>query len=256
VVHIDVQFASTHTDWPTLRAASLRAEEAGFDAVWVFDHLAGVSLDGHTNLECFTWLGALAEATSSVELGVLVANSFNRQLGTLAVAAASVSEISGRRFLFGIGAGTSPRSAWAAEQHATRAELSDHITDRHARVEQLLDLTDEMWHPERGDAFSTFPLPSTTPPRIVGVNSVALSVLAGRRAEGINVAWNHPRRSEFLDAARAAAAGRPFLTTVWVTWSAALLDPTHHVRQEMEASGVDRVVMVVIEDVDRFAEEL
>jgi hypothetical protein len=91
VVHVDVQFASTHTDWPTLRAASLRAEQAGFDAVWVFDHLAGVSLDGHTNLECFTWLGALAEATSSVELGVLVANSFNRQLGTLAVAAASVS---------------------------------------------------------------------------------------------------------------------------------------------------------------------
>ncbi len=255
MTHLDVQFASTHTDWPTLRAASLRAEQAGFDAIWVFDHLAGVSLGGHTNLECFTWLGALAEATSSVELGVMVANSFNRQLGTLAVAAASVSRISGRRFLFGIGAGTSPKSAWAVEQHAVGAELASDLADRHARVEQLLDLTDEMWHPQRSEQFETFPLPATAPPRIIGVNSVGLSVLAGRRAEGINVAWHHPRRDEFITAARTAAGGRPFSTTAWTRWSSELLDPTNAVRREMDAAGVDRVVLVVIDGVERFADQ-
>jgi alkanesulfonate monooxygenase SsuD/methylene tetrahydromethanopterin reductase-like flavin-dependent oxidoreductase (luciferase family) len=254
VVAVDIQFASTHTDWATLRAASIGAERAGFDAIWVFDHLAGSALGGSDSLECFTWLGALAEATSTVELGVLVSNTFNRQLGTLAVAAASVSHISGRRFLLGVGAGAAPTSRWAAEQHAVRAELSDGLSDRHARVEQLLDLTDEMWHPERGEPFTTFSLPTPTPPRIVGVNSAALSALAGRRAEGINVAWNHPRRQEFLRVATEAAAGRPFLTTVWVRWSPDLLDPEHPTRLDMADAGVDRIILVVIEGVDEFAE--
>ena len=256
MVAVDVQFASTHTDWPTLREASLRAEQAGFDAIWVFDHLAGLALGGTTNLECFTWLGALAEVTSTVELGVLVANTANRQLGTLAVAAASVSRISERRFLFGIGAGTSPKSPWATEQRAVGAELADRIADRHLRVERLLDLTDRMWGPNRSDEFATFPQPVAALPRIVGVNSVALSSLAGRRAEGINVAWNHPRRDEFLDAARAAAGDRPFLTTVWITWTPGLLDPDDAVRREMDARGVDRVVLVVIDDIAAFVDRL
>ena len=38
--------------------------------------------------------------------------------------------------------------------------------------------------------------PIRSPPRIVGVNSVELSTIAGRRAEGVNVAWNHPKRTE------------------------------------------------------------
>jgi alkanesulfonate monooxygenase SsuD/methylene tetrahydromethanopterin reductase-like flavin-dependent oxidoreductase (luciferase family) len=189
-----------------------------------------------------------------VELGVLVSNTFNRQLGTLAVAAASVSQISGRRFLLGVGAGAAPTSRWASEQHAVRAHLDDRMDDRHARVEELLDLTDEMWHPERGEPFETFALPSPPPPRIVGVNSVALSVIAGRRAEGINVAWNHPRRDEFLRVARNEAAGRPFLSTAWAMWSPDLLDPEHPTRLDMDQAGVDRVILVVIEDVDVFAE--
>lgn len=256
MVALDVQLASTHADWPTLRSASLRAEHAGFDAVWVFDHIAGVSLGGDRSLECFTWLGALAEATSTIELGVMVANAWNRQVGTLAVAAASVSAISDRRFLLGVGAGAAPNTRWAAEQHAVRAQLEDRIDDRHARVEELLDLTDEMWHPSRDERFASFPLPSPTPPRIVGVNSAALSTIAGRRAEGVNVAWNHPRRDEFLQTARGAAAGRPFITTAWVPWSPELLDADHPSRREMEAANLDRIILVVIDDVEGFTEQI
>ena len=58
-----------------LRQASLKVEEQGFDALWVLDHLAGAPLGGTSSLESFTWLGALAEATSSIDLGVLVANT-------------------------------------------------------------------------------------------------------------------------------------------------------------------------------------
>ncbi len=256
MVAVDVQLSSSHTDWATLRAASIRAEQAGFDAIWVFDHLAGVSLGGHHSLECFTWLGALAEATSTVELGVMVANAWNREVGTLAVAAASVSAISGRRFLFGVGAGTSPNSPWAAEQRAVGARLDDRLDIRHERVVQLLDLTDEMWHLDRSESFKTFARPTPAPPRIVGVNSIALSTIAGARAEGVNVAWNHPRREELLRAATDAASGRPFVTTAWTHWSRDLLDGDHPTRLEMDRAGIDRIILVVIDDIEGFVEAL
>lgn len=252
MVAIDVQLSATHVDWPTLRQASLVVEEQGFDAIWVLDHLAGTSLGGTSSLECFTWLGALAEATSSINLGVLVANTWNRQLGTLAVAAASVSAISQRPFLFGIGAGAAPGSRWADEQHAVAADMHDDVAVRHARVADLLDLTDEMWHTTREARFETFPHPQPTPPRIVGVNSTQLADLAGRRAEGVNVAWEHPRRDEFLTAARVAAGDRPFLTTAWAPWAPDLLDDGHPTRAEMAEQDLDRIILAAIDDVSDF----
>jgi alkanesulfonate monooxygenase SsuD/methylene tetrahydromethanopterin reductase-like flavin-dependent oxidoreductase (luciferase family) len=243
---VDIQLSPTRCSWGELRDATLAAEGMGFGAVWTFDHLAGASLGGDTMLECFTWLGALAEATSTIELGALVVNVWNRGVGTTVAAAASVVAISGRHFHLGIGAGTSPRSPWAAEQHAVGAVLADAIDERHARVVELLDLTDRQWFLPRGEEHATFPLPAPPPSRIVGVNSVRLSEIAGRRADGVNVPWHHPRRDEFLDAATAAAAGagRSCERTVWTNWDRALLDPEHPVRAEMRAAAIDRVVLV------------
>ena len=252
MVAIDIQLSAAHADWPTVRRASLLAEERGYDALWVLDHLGGVALGGTRGLECFTWLGALAELTSTIDLGVLVANTWNRQVGTLAVAAASVSEVSGRRFLFGVGAGASPTSRWGEEQRIVDADLEPEMAGRHDRVERLLDLTDAMWIDERDEKFATFPLPRPRPPRIVGVNSVRLAEIAGRRAEGVNVAWGHPRRDEFLDAARAAAGEREFELTAWIHWSRDLLDPDHPTRIEMADRGLDRVVLAVLGDLGEF----
>jgi alkanesulfonate monooxygenase SsuD/methylene tetrahydromethanopterin reductase-like flavin-dependent oxidoreductase (luciferase family) len=252
VVAIDIQLSASHVDWPTLRRASLAVEERGFDALWVLDHLAGTPLDGTTSLECFTWLGALAEATSTIGLGVLVANVWNRQLGTLAVAAASVSEVSRRPFLFGIGAGASPTTRWADEQHAVGAEIHDDLEMRHRGVERLLALTDEMWKPGRDPRFETFPSPAPVPDRIVGVNSVRLAAIAGRHAEGLNVAWQHPRRDEFIGAARRAAGDRDFAVTAWETWSPDLLDPGHPTRVAMAERDLDRIILAAIDDLDDF----
>ncbi len=246
VTIVDVQISPTHCSWPELRDASLEAEAMGFGALWVFDHLAGTALGGDTMLECFTLLGALAEATSTIELGTLVANVWNRGVGTLVTAAASVALVSSRPFHLGLGAGTSPRSAWAAEQHAVGAVLADSIDERHARVEQVLDLADRLWRPERAVDDVTFPLPHPVPSRVLGVNSVQLSRLAGRRADGINVPWHHPRRDEFFLAADVAAADahRSVSRSVWTYYDADLLDPEHPTRREMSAARVDRVVLV------------
>jgi alkanesulfonate monooxygenase SsuD/methylene tetrahydromethanopterin reductase-like flavin-dependent oxidoreductase (luciferase family) len=251
-VALDVQISASRAPWPAVREATLRAEERGFGAVWVFDHLAGVALDGDRGLECFAWLGALAEATARIELGTLVANVWNRQVGTLVVAAASIREISGRPFHFGIGAGASPQSRWATEQHAVGHTVVDDMAARHARVEAVLDLTEEMWHGEPPDRLATFPRPAVAPSRIVGVNSTALGVIAGRRADGVNVAWAHPRRAELLAAARRAATGRRFTVTAWAPWSPDLLDPTHPTRREMDTAGLDRLILTVVDDVEGF----
>ncbi len=249
---VDIQFSPADTDWATLKAATLAAEQREFGAVFVFDHLAGVPLGGTTMLETFTLLGALAEITSRVELGTLVANVWNRQVGTLVSAAASVALMSGRQFHLGIGAGTSPTSAWAAEQHAVGAFVEPSLEARHDRVQQLLDLVAREWSPDRADDLATFPLPTPLPTTIVGVNSERLSRIAGRSAGGINVGWRHPRRDRFMAAADAAAGDRPFLRTVWATYEAELLDPSHPERLEMTERRIDRLILSVLGPLDEW----
>ncbi len=240
---VDIQFSQAGIDWPTLRDAALAADDGTFGAIWVFDHLAGAALGGTTMIECFTLLGALATVTRRVELGTMVANVWNRQVGTLVSAAASVALVSGRRFHLGIGAGAAPTTRWAVEQHAVGAHLEESIEARHDRVREVLDLSARVWAADRAPEFETFPLPAHPPTRIVGVNSVALSELAGRSADGINVAWRHPRRDELLAAANVAAGGRPFLRTVYTAYDEALIDADHPERQRMRDRDIDRLVL-------------
>lgn len=243
---VDIQFSPAGTDWVTLRAATLEAERRGYGAAMVFDHLAGTPLDGSTMLECFTLLGAMAEATSTIELGTMVANVWNRQVGTLVTAAASVALVSGRPFHFGIGAGTSPTSTWATEQHAVGAYVEPSLELRHQRVLEVLDLAGREWAAgPRSDTLATFPRPALPPLRIVGVNSRRLSRLAGRFADGVNIPWRHPRRDQFLAAANETAGERPFLRTAFTTFDAPLLDPAHPDRIVMTKSGIDRLVLSV-----------
>ncbi|MFM9137421.1 MAG: LLM class flavin-dependent oxidoreductase, partial [Actinomycetota bacterium] len=97
----DVQFNQGHYTWPELRDAARAAESAGYDTLWIADHLAGSVMSAPTMPECFTLLGAIAEATSTIRLGVLVANVGTRHPGVLANAAATVQNISGGRFTLG-----------------------------------------------------------------------------------------------------------------------------------------------------------
>lgn len=245
---VDIQLSPACTDWATLRAATVEAERRGFGAVHVFDHLAGLPLEGHTMLECFSLLGALCEVTERVELGTMVANVWNRQAGTLVSAAASITLMSERRFHLGIGAGASPTSPWADEQRRVGAHLEDDLAARHARVDHVLDLVEAQWADDRDDRFATFPLPHPRPITVVGVNSVRLSRLAGRRADGVNVQWRNPRRDEFLAAADDAAGDRPFLRTAYTSYSAELLDADHPERVAMTERRIDRLVLAVFDD--------
>ncbi|MCU0506220.1 MAG: LLM class flavin-dependent oxidoreductase [Chloroflexi bacterium] len=93
--------------WPELRAIARTAEQAGFDSIWLGDHLLYRYASGETRgpWEAWTSLAGLAEATERVALGPLVAATAFHAPFMLAKMAATVDEISGGRLVLGLGAG-------------------------------------------------------------------------------------------------------------------------------------------------------
>jgi alkanesulfonate monooxygenase SsuD/methylene tetrahydromethanopterin reductase-like flavin-dependent oxidoreductase (luciferase family) len=93
--------------WPEYLAMARAAEDAGFDSIWLGDHLLYRD-DGRPERgpwEAWTLLSALAASTSRVDLGPLVACAGFHPPGLIAKMAATLDELSGGRFVLGMGAG-------------------------------------------------------------------------------------------------------------------------------------------------------
>lgn len=95
------------TPYAEMRDLAVATEQSGLDSIWVADHLFFVPPEGPMRgaWESLTVLGALAEATSRVELGPLVLCTPFRNPGLIAWLANTLDEISGGRFVLGMGAG-------------------------------------------------------------------------------------------------------------------------------------------------------
>ncbi len=93
--------------WPELLDLARAIEDSGFDAVWVGEHLLYRWPDRPARgpWEAWTLMAALASATSRVTIGPLVACTAFHNPALLAKQAATVDEIAGGRFVFGLGAG-------------------------------------------------------------------------------------------------------------------------------------------------------
>jgi alkanesulfonate monooxygenase SsuD/methylene tetrahydromethanopterin reductase-like flavin-dependent oxidoreductase (luciferase family) len=126
------------------------AEAAGFDALWVTDHVLlpstneelkrragatvqpGAVAEPEGYLEAFTTLTALAVAIPRLELGTLVACTGYRNPVLLAKIADTLDEISGGRLVLGLGAGDS------AGEHETLGLPTDSPVGRFEEALQIV----------------------------------------------------------------------------------------------------------------------
>jgi alkanesulfonate monooxygenase SsuD/methylene tetrahydromethanopterin reductase-like flavin-dependent oxidoreductase (luciferase family) len=214
-VRLGVTLPQFSDDPGVVVAAARRAEAAGLDSVWVFDHLW--PLGGSKSrpiLECWTTLAWLGAATERVGIGTLVTRSTLRHPAVLAKMAATVAAIGPGRLTVGVGSGDA----------RSRAENEAFGAPYHSGAERVAQLADtlEVLRRHRTSATVMYsgphvriaglpaaPQPVPGPPLWAAGRSAAVIRLAGRLADGWN-GWGI--RPEAFAAAvgtlREAAAGR------------------------------------------------
>jgi probable F420-dependent oxidoreductase len=186
-MRVGIQLPEVERDvrWPEYLAMARAAEESGFDSIWLGDHLLYREPE-RAPWEAWTMLAALAAATERVRLGPLVACAGFHPPGLIAKMAATIDEVSGGRFVLGLGAG------WSEDEFRAFGIPYDHRVSRFeeafAIVRGLLagervTLAGRFWN---ADDAVLLPPPARRMPLMIGSN--------GPRVLGIALphvdAWN------------------------------------------------------------------
>jgi probable F420-dependent oxidoreductase len=174
VIRVGVQLPEVEylARWSEYSAMARAAEESGFDSIWLGDHLLYRD-DGRPERgpwEAWTLLAALSAVTQRVRLGPLVACASFHPPGLLAKMAATIAEVSGGRFVLGLGAGwneTEYRAFGLPYDHrVSRFEESFEIV-RRLLVGERVTLAGRFWQAE--DAL-LLPRPPGRVPLMIGSN--------------------------------------------------------------------------------------
>ncbi|GIF09349.1 LLM class flavin-dependent oxidoreductase [Actinoplanes siamensis] len=113
------------------------ADQLGFDSAWTYDHLSWGPLIDRPWLSAFPTLAAAASVTERIELGTLVTSPNFRHPVLLARDALTIDDLSGGRFVLGVGAGSV--SAGDAQVLSSEPLARTARTRRFAEFVQLLD---------------------------------------------------------------------------------------------------------------------
>jgi alkanesulfonate monooxygenase SsuD/methylene tetrahydromethanopterin reductase-like flavin-dependent oxidoreductase (luciferase family) len=137
----------------TILERTLAAEAAGFDAVWLMDHLAAPAAPEHDAFEGWTLASALAVRTSTIRIGHLVTCDPLRHPAVLAKMAATVDVLSDGRLELGLGWGSVPREleTYGIDPGSTSAT-------RAARMRETIEILDLMFAGEPFDHAGTVEL--------------------------------------------------------------------------------------------------
>jgi alkanesulfonate monooxygenase SsuD/methylene tetrahydromethanopterin reductase-like flavin-dependent oxidoreductase (luciferase family) len=130
------------TDWPSLRDACLAVERAGWDSLWLDDHLLADEGDWHDpKFEGWTTLAAVAALTQRVRLGLLVSANTFRNPGLTAKLAATLDHISEGRAILGLGGGWFDREheAFGIDFGSGFGERLDRLDEAVGLIRRLLD---------------------------------------------------------------------------------------------------------------------
>jgi F420-dependent oxidoreductase-like protein len=186
-----IKLSGQDTTVEDLRAVWRLADDAGFDHVWDFDHLAAIGEGGPDRpiFEGWALQAAMAEATKRVRIGCLVTGNTYRNPALLAKEAVTVDHLSGGRLEFGIGA------AWAEIEHQMYGiEGLDH---RVGRLSESLRIIRSLWTEERTDFDGRYyrmkdaianpkPVQKPYPPLWIGASGETTLRLVARYAD----VWN------------------------------------------------------------------
>ena len=174
--------------WPELLAIARAAEEGGFDSIWLGDHMLyrGDGRPERGPWDAWTVLAALAASTTRVRLGPLVAATAFHPPGLIARMAAAIDEISGGRFVLGLGTG------WNEAEFCAFGIPFDH---RVARFEEAFEIIRRLIAGERvtfegryhrADDAVLLPPPARPVPLLVGTTGPRVMAAAAPHVDW----WN------------------------------------------------------------------
>lgn len=160
--------------WLDIRELALRAEELRFDTVWTADELLWRPPDGKPQgwWEGVAMTGAVAAATSRVKVGTWILSALHRNPGITAKAVETLDEISGGRFVFGLGSGHAGRQA-----HAFGLP-EDHV---YGRFEEAVEIIVPLLRQGRADFEGTFHAARDLEQRPVGPRPGRIPIMIGAK---------------------------------------------------------------------------
>jgi F420-dependent oxidoreductase-like protein len=180
--------------------AALAAEEAGFDAISVPDHVHQNQVGGgpaSPMFEAYTVLGALAPVTSTARLFALVSPVTLRAPGLLAKAVTTLDVVSGGRAMLGVGAG------WDAAEHEAYGIEFPGLGERFGRLDEELAICRAMLRQEQATFTGTFyavrdawnsprPVRGSVPVMVAGGGERRTLDLVARYGDACNVFASDP----------------------------------------------------------------
>ena len=138
-------FWVNRTSWADLRDACLAVERAGWDSLWIDDHLlADEGEPTDAKFEGWATLAALAVLTERVRLGLLVGANTFRGPGLTAKLATTLDHLSNGRAVLGLGGG------WFEREHdAFGFDFGSGFGDRLDRLDEAVGLIRRLLDGER-----------------------------------------------------------------------------------------------------------
>jgi len=126
--------------WQAAVDVAVRAEELGFDHIWVYDHVHNVPVPAQEAMfECWTTLAALSQRTSRIGLGQMVGCTSYRNPALLAKITSTLDVVSGGRLEWGIGAG------WYEQEYRAYGYKFPGARVRIEMLEDCVEIVTRLW---------------------------------------------------------------------------------------------------------------
>jgi coenzyme F420-dependent glucose-6-phosphate dehydrogenase len=167
---------------------AVRAEELGFDSVWVSDHFLPWRHEGGHAPAALTWMAAVGERTRRVQIGTSVTTpTFRYNPAVMAQTFATMALLTGDRVVLGVGTGE------ALNEIAVSGMAWPEFTERFARLREAVELMRELWTGEDVDfageyyrlvGASIYDRPERPVPVYIAAGGPVVAKYAGRAGDG------------------------------------------------------------------------